>query len=157
MKSCCALQPRNEREGSEGPRDHRTAQVIFETARSAPEPSLPDLYLPPLLIRLSQWQLFSLVQLMGLSLFKGRKFRPASNADTLPDLQILFRRVFFFFFRGMWVLNSPRILICPEVAYPDITYPKRGAFDSAKNHKRQRCKRQSVTPKREQSLTPKFV
>jgi len=34
---------------------------------------------------------------------------------------------------------------------------KRGAFDSAKNHKRQRCKRQSVTAKREKSQTPKFV
>jgi len=33
----------------------------------------------------------------------------------------------------------------------------RGAFDSAKNHKRQRRKRQSVTGKREKSQTPKFV
>jgi len=33
----------------------------------------------------------------------------------------------------------------------------RGAFDSAKNHKRQRRKRQSVTDKREKSQTPKFV
>jgi len=32
-----------------------------------------------------------------------------------------------------------------------------GAFDSAKNHKRQRRKRQSVTTKREKSQTPKFV
>ena len=35
--------------------------------------------------------------------------------------------------------------------------PKRGTFDSAKNHKRQRRKRQSVTAKREKSQTPKFV
>jgi len=35
--------------------------------------------------------------------------------------------------------------------------PERGAFDSAKNHKRQRRKRQSVTIKREKSQTPKFV
>jgi len=34
---------------------------------------------------------------------------------------------------------------------------RRGAFDSAKNHKRQRRKRQSVTAKREKSQTPKFV
>ena len=34
---------------------------------------------------------------------------------------------------------------------------KRGAFDSAKNHKRQRRKRQSVAAKREKSQTPKFV
>jgi len=33
----------------------------------------------------------------------------------------------------------------------------RGALDSAKNHKRQRRKRQSVTAKREKSQTPKFV
>ena len=33
----------------------------------------------------------------------------------------------------------------------------RGAFDSAKNLKRQRRKRQSVTAKREKSQTPKFV
>jgi len=32
-----------------------------------------------------------------------------------------------------------------------------GAFDSAKNHKRQRRKRQSVTAKRAKSQTPKFV
>jgi len=32
-----------------------------------------------------------------------------------------------------------------------------GAFDSAKNHKRQRRKRQSVTAKQEKSQTPKFV
>ena len=32
-----------------------------------------------------------------------------------------------------------------------------GAFDSAKNHKRQRRKRQSVTDKREKSQTPKYV
>jgi len=31
-----------------------------------------------------------------------------------------------------------------------------GAFDSAKNHKRQRRKRQSLTAKREKSQTPKF-
>jgi len=34
---------------------------------------------------------------------------------------------------------------------------KRGAFDSAKKHKRQRRKRQSVTAKREKSQIPKFV
>ena len=33
----------------------------------------------------------------------------------------------------------------------------REAFDSAKNHKRQRRKRQSVTAKREKSQTPKSV
>jgi len=35
--------------------------------------------------------------------------------------------------------------------------PKRGAYDSAKNHKRQRRKRQSVTAKQEKSQTPKFA
>jgi len=36
-------------------------------------------------------------------------------------------------------------------------YTNRGAFDSAKNHKRQHRKRQSVTAKREKSQTPKLV
>jgi len=39
----------------------------------------------------------------------------------------------------------------------DINFLFRGAFDSAKNHKRQRRKRQSVTTEREKSQTPKFV
>jgi len=34
---------------------------------------------------------------------------------------------------------------------------KWGAFESAKNHKRQRRKRQSVTAKGEKTQTPKFV
>jgi len=36
-------------------------------------------------------------------------------------------------------------------------YKRWGAFDSAKNNKRQRRKRQSVTANREKSQTPKFV
>jgi len=36
-------------------------------------------------------------------------------------------------------------------------FQERGAFDNAKNHKRQLRKRQSVTAKREKSQTPKFV
>ena len=43
------------------------------------------------------------------------------------------------------------------VASAVLSLPKRGAFDSAKNHKRQRRKRQFVTAKREKSQTPKFV
>jgi len=39
----------------------------------------------------------------------------------------------------------------------NVLLGKRGAFDSAKNHKRQRRKCQSVTAKREKSQTPKFV
>ena len=39
----------------------------------------------------------------------------------------------------------------------EFTRKYRGAFDSAKNHKRQHRKRQSVTAKREKSQTPKFV
>jgi len=38
-----------------------------------------------------------------------------------------------------------------------LPFLRRGAFDSAKNHKRQRRKRQSVTAKRGKSQTPKFV
>jgi len=39
---------------------------------------------------------------------------------------------------------------------PDF-FPAWGAFDSAKNHKHQRRKRQYVTTKRAKSQTPKFV
>jgi len=39
----------------------------------------------------------------------------------------------------------------------DFDASTRGAFDSAKNNKRQRRKHQSVTAKREKSQTPKFV
>jgi len=41
--------------------------------------------------------------------------------------------------------------------FKEMRLPGWGAFDSAKNHKRQRRKRQSVTAKREKSQTPKFV
>jgi len=41
--------------------------------------------------------------------------------------------------------------------YMDRGVRNGGAFDSAKNHKRQRRKRQSVTAKQEKSQTPKFV
>jgi len=42
--------------------------------------------------------------------------------------------------------------------FSPLKYTKEwGAFDSAKNHKRQRRKRQSVTAKREKAQTPKFV
>jgi len=40
---------------------------------------------------------------------------------------------------------------------PQKCFESWGASDSAKNHKRQRRKRQSVTAKREKSQTPKFV
>jgi len=57
------------------------------------------------------------------------------------------------------------IITCKTASYWTIlglarkgTYANSGgAFDSAKNHKRQRRKRQSVTAKREKSQTPKFV
>jgi len=48
---------------------------------------------------------------------------------------------------------SSTSLICISMVYK----PKRGAFDRAKNHKRQRRKRQSATAKREKLQTPKFV
>jgi len=41
--------------------------------------------------------------------------------------------------------------------YRSLRFNEGGGFDSAKNHKRQRRKRQSVTAKREKSQTPKFV
>jgi len=53
-------------------------------------------------------------------------------------------------------------LKCTVISHSRYTAPRlkvleRGAFDSAKNHKRQRRKRKSVTAKREKSQTPKFV
>jgi len=49
-----------------------------------------------------------------------------------------------------------------QIFSSSTNYLLTGAFDSAKNHerqrrKRQRRKRQSVTAKREKSQTPKFV
>jgi len=41
--------------------------------------------------------------------------------------------------------------------YTIVLWESRGAFDSAKNHKRQRRKRQSVTTKWEKSQTPKVL
>ena len=63
------------------------------------------------------------------------------------------------------VVNSPWILdeiknlptIEKKLKYLYQKLDKWGAFDRAKNHKRQRRKRQSVTAKREKSQTPKFV
>jgi len=54
---------------------------------------------------------------------------------------------------------TPAALVSRERHKPEVpgTPTRRGAFDSAKNHKRQRRKRQSVTAKSEKSQTPKFV
>ena len=52
------------------------------------------------------------------------------------------------------------VVICIAVTHvvtKDKAWLLRGAFDSAKNHKRQRHKRQSVTAKREKLQTPKLV
>jgi len=55
-------------------------------------------------------------------------------------------------------LSRPLREVRPAVPHPQvkccIACFSRGAFDSAKNHKRQRRKRQSVTAKREKSQTP---
>jgi len=53
--------------------------------------------------------------------------------------------------------KSHRIEFQGLFASRNLCWQYRGAFDSAKNHKRQRRKRQSVTAKREKSQTPKFV
>ena len=65
----------------------------------------------------------------------------------------------------LWVLQQLRVGKEGEVqltpvsgsSIPVLDMKVRGAFDSAKNHKRQRRKRQSVTAQRENSQTPKFV
>jgi len=53
------------------------------------------------------------------------------------------------------VMRSPHNSIPPKNGALSCT--TQGAFDSAKNHKHQRRKRQSATAKREKSQTPKFV
>jgi len=56
-----------------------------------------------------------------------------------------------------WSCHKAVANVFPLKAEPSsATRTGRGAFDSAKNHKRQRRKRQSVTAKREKSQTPKF-
>jgi len=60
---------------------------------------------------------------------------------------------------GKSLKNSPPSTLDPNLEYEPSRYACNligGAFDSAKNHKRQRRKRQSVTAKREKSQTPKF-
>ena len=52
-------------------------------------------------------------------------------------------------------LRKPHWQHCVKHAPEDVIFG--GAFDSAKSHKRQRRKRQSVTAKREKSQTLKFV
>jgi len=73
------------------------------------------------------------------------------------------------FFKQMDVFIKYRVVCrtdCDERNYDNTRGRKsnfenkcseRRAFDNAKNHKRQRRKRQSVTAKREKSQTPKFV
>jgi len=62
-------------------------------------------------------------------------------------------------FSDRWLKSLPRSCVAPLKLCSQSSHltpsPLRGAFDSAKNHKRQHRKRQSVTAKREKSQTPK--
>jgi len=61
-----------------------------------------------------------------------------------------------FFIEAKFLSNL--IFICRIMGYVHcILNLGGGALDSAKNHKRQRRKRQSLTAKREKSQTPKFA
>jgi len=86
-------------------------------------------------------------------LFKPKQYREIDWITILrpfgDSLNLLTKRLR----RGR--LELPIIQGLYEV--PAVLTSVRGAFDSAKNHKRQRHKRQSVTAKREKSQTPEFV
>ena len=56
-----------------------------------------------------------------------------------------------------FIVKNSQITLSPCLTFIPKKSVGRGAFDSAKNHKRQRRKRQSVTAKREKSQTLKFV
>jgi len=57
----------------------------------------------------------------------------------------------------MFITKVRRVYVRLSIMETVTNLRCRGAFDSAKNHKHQRRKRQSVTAKREKSQTPKFV
>jgi len=81
-----------------------------------------------------------------LSKFRSRKKindEPRNTSNTFRMIQISFLD------KCCWA---------PEASLLNLSAVRGGgAFDSAKNHKRQHRKRQSVTAKREKSQTPKFV
>ena len=58
------------------------------------------------------------------------------------------------FFSFFWLNSSIVAVIHNQKIIHKI---ERGAFDSVKNHKRQRRKSQSLTAEREKLQTPKFV
>jgi len=62
-----------------------------------------------------------------------------------------------FYLPGKPERNQKNIFRSAQSIYSRAPSCSRGAFDSAKNHKRQRHKRQSVTAKREKSQKPKFI
>ena len=74
------------------------------------------------------------------------------SPENIKWLRVLF--LYFYASTDQYTF-FPRFKIDPFVVH--LAQEEREAFDSAKNHKRQRRKRQSVTAKREKSLTPKFV
>ena len=74
--------------------------------------------------------------------------------QTVSNDKYQYYLVWFYIFK----MISYRLALRPKSTKKLINNNKRrGTFDSAKNHKRQRRKRQSVTAKREKSQTPKFV
>jgi len=74
--------------------------------------------------------------------FRAKIAFETNKSQNGSEISWIWSTVSFF---GFWrILRSAALIIT-------------GAFDSAKNHKRQRRKRQSVTAKREKSQTPEFV
>ena len=91
----------------------------------------------------SDFQQFSCYDFVGRlfdALHNNRVSTPGKNKTKINKL------IFTYYTK----LQFPLVMELRKLSF-------RGAFDSAKNHKRQRRKRQSVTAKREKSQTPKFV
>jgi len=88
-----------------------------------------------------------------------------TGTRVIPRLFLCFEvvghRIFFLLFGAGIHTKYLKILFSPTpkpVSFNRDTLCVRGvAVISAKNHKRQRRKRQSVTPKREKSQTPKVL
>jgi len=89
--------------------------------------------------------------------------KSASSFPLTADVSFISALLILAAESGMrWKYNLKAAIFLDAALHPADVYGrkcwiKRGAFDSAKNHKRQRRKRQSVTAKREKSQTPKFV
>jgi len=122
----------------------------------------------PFLLQSFEWLGFdSTSRKFGLALpaFDKCQVQVLSDAILITDVSataiITGGRLSMRSLKKQWSLGNPDMVIDSVTGPPPkemrLCWKGRGAFDSAKNHKRQRRKRQSVTTKRAESQTPKFV